>query len=620
MDRYLTEKQILKTIVCLITLLSAVFLSGCGGDSASNSGVKSTPLVIAGIDMHPHIYKENGKIVGLDVDVASQVASDAGVDYRVEMENISFTDLYNKTKAGPNRAIIGINYAESRKNDFKWVGPISKSEFIVFAKKGSGFGFGQAAAKNIPTIAAVPGWLETTTLEKQGFANLKYFTTYDEAFAAFINGDVNAIATDLMQLAYTVRGKYSISATFDIIYSYKSAFYYIAISKDVDDKTISSMQNSLDELVKNGAVYETLKKYFPTAPKFMSPDILQLFSEYSPPLNYYTGPLNNYQVAGSSVEIVNEIQKRLGGYASTISMTSWTDGYSTVQELPNSALFTTARTPERENLFQWAGPVATMSPAFYTLKAKNINADTLEKAKALKVATPTQWYTHDYLKTNEFTNILTSFFPADSFAQLLKGEADAIYIDAEAIDWLCKESSTSRDTLSRLPIATPQRQGYIAFSLNTPKSTVDKWQTALDAMKVEGAFDVILLGWDGNLERFASDGALAAALSGGVKESVLKELQRFYDATSGIYYSVQWIDTNGINRFGYPEANSLPAGYDYKASNSINDNKILGVLNKRQPAALEIPLDEGGSGAFLFYPVYRYGQYLGVVYTINRKN
>lgn len=609
-----TNSRAIPLTYLLMLLLFSFAMCGCSGDSGSTS----SPLVIAGIDMHPHSYKDNGAIVGIDADLAARVATDAGIDYRLEMENISFTELYNKTKAGPNRALIGINYAESRKNDFKWVGPISKTEFHVFTKKGSYLGKGQEAAKNIPSIAAVRGILETTTLENQGFKNLVYFDTYPEAFTAFINGDIKGIATDLMEFAYTVRGKYSITADFDTIYGYKAAFYFIAVSKDVDDKTISLMQSKVDELVKNGDVYATLKKYFPTAPKFMSPDILHIFSEYAPPLNYYTGLIGNYQVAGSSVEIVKEIQNRLGGYASSIYMTSWSDGYANVQELPNSALFTTARTPDRENLFQWVGPIATMSPGFFTLKAANISADTLEKAKALKVTTPTEWYTYDYLKANGFGTILTTFYPSDAFAQLLKGEADAIYIDAEAIDWLCRESGITPDILSKLPVETPVRDGYIAFSLNTPKSTVDQWQKILDAMKVEGVFDVILLGWDKNLERFALDPALAAALAGGVEANVLKELKRFYDATPGIY-SVQWIDANGINRFGYPEANSLPAGYDYNLKADHNDSKFLGVLAKRKAAALEISLQEGGTGSFLFYPVYRYGQYLGLIYTIERK-
>lgn len=616
MNCQLSARSPVNPLIYLLMLFLTLALSGCGGSSSSGSD----PIVIAGINMHPHIYQENGTIAGIDAEVATRVAADAGVDYRLDIEGSSFTDLYNKTKAGPNRAIIGINYAESRKNDFKWVGPISKTGFHVYAKKGSGLGVGQAAAKEIPRIAAIPGWLETTTLENQGFTNLKYFNSYEEAFIAFEKDEVEAIATDLMQLAYTVRGNYSITANFDTIYNYKSAFYYIAFSKDVDDRLISSMQSALDELVINGTVYSTVKKYFPTAPRFMSPDILQIFSEYAPPLNYYTGFIGNYQVAGPTVEIVKEIQKRIGGYASNIYMTSWFDGYATVQELPNSALFTTARTPERENLFQWVGPIASMSPAFYTLKSASITVNTLEQARALTVTTPTQWYTHDYLIANDFGNILTSYYPADSFAQLLSGDADAIYIDSEAVDWLCRESSTSCDDLDRLPIETPASQGYIAFNLNTPQSTVDQWQDALDAMKDEGLLAVIHLGWDGDLERFSHDPALASALSGGVQENVLKEFKRFYDTSPGIY-SVQWIDTAGINRFGYPEANSLPAGYDYTLNADIHDSKFLAALaNRQQPSAFEIPLNEGGDGAFLFYPVYRYGQYLGVIYTIKMKN
>ncbi|KIH76881.1 ABC-type amino acid transport substrate-binding protein [Geoalkalibacter ferrihydriticus] len=615
MNCQLPATNTLKPLISLLVLLFTVVLSGCGGSSGSGSD----PIVIAGIDMNPHVYEENGIIVGIDAEVATMVAANAGVDHWLEIDDVSFTELYNKTKAGPNRAIIGINYAESRKDDFKWVGPINRSGFHVYTKKGAVSGAGQAVAKEIPRIAAVPGWLETTTLEDQGFTNLEYFNSYEEAFTAFENDHVEAIATDLMQLAYRVRGKYSITADFDTVYSYKSAFYYMAFSKDVDDRLISSMQSALDELIISGTVYATLKKYFSTAPKFMSPDILQVFSEYAPPFNYYTGFIGNYQVAGSSVEIVKEIQKRLGGYTSSIYMTSWFDGYATVQELPNSALFTTARTPEREDLFQWVGPIAPMNPNFYTLKSANITADTLEQARWLTVTTPTQWYTHDFLKANDFSDILTTYYPADSFAQLLEREADAIYIDPDAIDWLCRERGTSCDDLYRLPIETPQRQGYIAFSLNTPKSTVDKWQQALDAMKAEGVFDVIQLGWDGSLERFSHDPALAAALDGGMQENVLKEFKRFYDAFPGLY-SVQWIDTTGINRFGYPEANSLPSGYVYNPAD-IRDSKFLAALaNRQQPSAFEIPLIEGGEGAFLFYPVYRYGQYLGVVYTIKLKN
>jgi polar amino acid transport system substrate-binding protein len=143
------------------------------------------------------------------------------------------------------------------------------------------------------------------------------------------------------------------------------------------------------------------------------------------------------------------------------------------------------------------GPVATLTPRFYTLDNANITATTLNEAKALRISTPDQWFTYYYLVDNGFGNIVGNAYTAvDSFQQLLDGTSDALFMDAESIDWLCNETGTPRDSILQLPINDPpQQQGYIAFSLNTPQETVARWQAALDAMKADGTFDRIFLGW-----------------------------------------------------------------------------------------------------------------------------
>jgi polar amino acid transport system substrate-binding protein len=484
--------RVARPILCFLTLLFGIALGGC-----NDSGGKD-PLVISGINMLPRFYQSGGKITGLDVEIATLATRNAGVEYRLVMEG-SATDAYNKTKAGPNRALLGINYSEARKDDFKWVGPISKSGFYVFAKKSAGFGssIGLEACKRIESIAVVgDGWLETITLENLGFDNLHYYPTYEEAFAAFDRGDVEAMASDMLQMGVAILGKYEV-ADIDFCMCYKTAFYYMAFSKDVDDRVIHSIQGSLDTLTSSGRTFEILKTYAPDAIPQMNPGLLQLFMEKAPPFNFRTGPLLQYQPAGSSVDIVNTIQIRLGGYVSSISSINWFDGYANVLELPNSALFTTARTAERENLFQWVGPIATLTPRFYTLDNANITATTLNEAKALRISTPDQWFTYYYLVDNGFGDIVGNAYTAlDSFQQLLDGTSDALFMDAESIDWLCNETGTPRDSIFQLPINDPpQQQGYIAFSLNTPQQTVAQWQAALDAMKADGTFNRIFLGW-----------------------------------------------------------------------------------------------------------------------------
>lgn len=119
------------------------------------------------------------------------------------------------------------------------------------------------------------------------------------------------------------------------------------------------------------------------------------------------------------------------------------------------------------------------------------------------------------------------------------------------------------------------------------------------------------------LDQFASDTALTAALSAVNKDRTMKLFKRFYEATPDIY-SVQWIDPKGVNRFGYPTENSL-SGYDYSLGSNRQDKEILQIAMKQQPTVFEAFLLEGRTGAFVFKPVFRDGQYLGMVYTIKLK-
>lgn len=477
--------------VSVLLLLSA-FLWGCS-DSSHHT---STPITISVVEMSPNSFTQNGEIVGIDVDTATAAMDDAGVDYVVEMEQ-GWNVAYDNTLNGSNRALLGIGYSAERQDLFKWAGPTSSSGYYVFAKKNSGLGstLGLDGTKALDSIAVVTGWLETTSLEDLGFDNLVYYATYDEAVAALLDGDVQALASDGKQLAYKVQGQFSFSDDFDVCFGYKSAFYYIAFSKDVSDEVVAAVQASLDDLIKTNETLAILQRYFPDANETMLPDVLQLFTEVAPPFNYYSGSIVDPDIQGSSVEIVDAIQSR-NDYASNVKITGWIDAYATVQYLPNSALFTTARTAEREGLFQWVGPIATLRGSFYTLRDSGITITTLEQAKALgSIATPSNWYTHDYLLANGFDNIVaTSFSPLDAFNQLLNGEVDALFMYDEGINWLCDATSTPTEDIVK-QFEETYDEGYVAFSLTTPTSTVEQWQQNLDAMKQDGTFEGIWQSW-----------------------------------------------------------------------------------------------------------------------------
>lgn len=341
--------------------------------------------------------------------------------------------------------------------------------------------------------------METTTLEELGFENLVYYDTYNEALDAFLNGDIRFMATDFYHMVSTLPSGF-FSEHLTAVTRYRTVYYYIAFSKDVSDELVNKVQYAIENMIKDQSLVSIVNKYLPLMPADYIPGTIQLYSERSPPYSYVTHQDTLRKVEGSAVDIVNEIQARIG-HVNKINMSLWTDAYAVVQYLPNSALFTTARTPEREHLFQWVGPISTSRTYFYTLAASGLTIETLEQAKGLQsIATPEGWFTHDFLINNNFQNcVATARTSMEAFDQLLNGEVQALLMTDLDVKWLAKISQVPLSHLSRQMEALNLKD-YIAFSLSTPARTVQQWQNHLDAMKADGTFATIWNSWFDGVE------------------------------------------------------------------------------------------------------------------------
>ena len=248
-------------------------------------------------------------------------------------------------------------------------------------------------------------------------------------------------------------------------------------------------------MIKNQETARVLNKYIPGMPVDYIPGTIQFFTEFSPPFQYIAGQDTTMKIVGSAVDIVNEIQRR-SGHVNKINMSIWADAYSVVQYLPNSALFATTRTPERENRFQWVGPISSSRAYFYTLASSGINIETIEQAKALQsIATPKGWFTHEFLVNNNFQNIVaTSRTPSEAFLQLTSGEVQALLMTDLDVKWHADANNIPMSSLTR-HMEVMNLKDYIAFSLNTPESTVQQWQNHLNNMKADGTFQTIWNNW-----------------------------------------------------------------------------------------------------------------------------
>jgi polar amino acid transport system substrate-binding protein len=266
----------------------------------------------------------------------------------------------------------------------------------------------------------------------------------------------------------------------------KSAFtlstdlVYVAFSKDTSRALVARWQHELDAMKRDGTFARIYARWFPAE---IPPGIFQLVTEEYPPVTF----LQDGKPSGLVTDMVREIAARQG-IPDNIRLTSWKNAYNMALLYPNVVLFSAERTPERENLFQWVGPVGKNSAILYARRGSGIRISSLDEARSVAaIGTTTNWFTEQHLKREGFTNLLSSPDPRANVRQLMNGEVQLSVFTDITIPEIVREAGYSMTDLE--PVFTVGRTYfYIALSRDTPAEIVDAWQSTLDRLKQDGTF------------------------------------------------------------------------------------------------------------------------------------
>lgn len=112
-------------------------------------------------------------------------------------------------------------------------------------------------------------------------------------------------------------------------------------------------------------------------------ETLHLVTEDYPPFNMRLSGENagssDDPLTGISTDIVRELFRRAGiGY--TIRIYPWKRAYDMALRKPGYGVFSTTRTPEREPLFKWVGPLVPNDWILMAKKSRNIKINSLKDA------------------------------------------------------------------------------------------------------------------------------------------------------------------------------------------------------------------------------------------------
>ncbi|MGH8354224.1 MAG: substrate-binding periplasmic protein [Pseudomonas sp.] len=210
---------------------------------------------------------------------------------------------------------------------------------------------------------------------------------------------------------------------------------------------------------------------------------LQLFTEENPPLNFSRAG----RADGLASAVVEELLRRTGDTAS-IQVVPWARGYKMARTTPNAGLFVAVRTPEREALFKWVGPVVSTTTSFYGRRGAGLRIASLEDARRVAhIAVPREWYSHQVLRGLGFGNLDLVPKPHEMARMILHERAALMVYEDQLLPSLLAEIGASMAEVERV-YTFMRTSSYIVFSLGTADALVQRWQRALDEMKGDGSF------------------------------------------------------------------------------------------------------------------------------------
>jgi polar amino acid transport system substrate-binding protein len=222
---------------------------------------------------------------------------------------------------------------------------------------------------------------------------------------------------------------------------------------------------------------------------------LTILTENLPPLNY----LENDVLVGPSVEIVKEIQRRVGSQE-PIQVYPWARAYKMALEDENVILFGMTHTKVRQDLFKWVGPLATKRDILVAKKGSGIKINSLEDAKKVKrIGTLRDDTRGRLLERHGFTNLEPVSDEQLNAKKLSLGRIDLWTYKIPGLRTVCDLAGVDHNEFEEV-FHLREINLMIAFSKKTSDSIVQKWRNAFNEMSADGTIMKIRKKWNMKLE------------------------------------------------------------------------------------------------------------------------
>ncbi|MDT0602180.1 MULTISPECIES: transporter substrate-binding domain-containing protein [Thalassotalea] len=209
---------------------------------------------------------------------------------------------------------------------------------------------------------------------------------------------------------------------------------------------------------------------------------ITFYTEVYPPANYF----ENGELKGITVDTLKAIWQELKQPEQFINIVPWARGYRNTLDKPNSALFTMSRTPPREKLFKWVGPIFNSTHVIMTKKSNQFNFTELTQLFEYKVAAVRGDISE--------ISLIKLGFPNQNIAKVTELKLAYKMMETGRVDMLVATIHGFQHLAQQLNFDHTKYENvwqvnkfanYIAFNIETPDSIIKQYQTALNNISEE---------------------------------------------------------------------------------------------------------------------------------------
>lgn len=216
---------------------------------------------------------------------------------------------------------------------------------------------------------------------------------------------------------------------------------------------------------------------------------LNMLTDNHPPLHFLQGN----QLVGLGVDVVQALAERTGDQVH-LQQVPLLRALRVAATEPATGVFTVLRTPERDGLYQWVGPLMEVETALYSANTQQPVRSLQDTNSLGRIAVPRKWLAYRYLQDQGLKNLYGVETPEQMMRLARLGRTEFVVADTLSIATLAREEGLAPSQLHyQMPL---MKQGtYIAFSPQTDAGQVARWQQALDEMKRDGRLELLKQRW-----------------------------------------------------------------------------------------------------------------------------